>query len=43
MQPRPDLGRRLIVANAEHAVLRLDRVPGAPAGDECAGERGVEE
>src|SRR6266446_541616 len=43
MQSCPDPRHWLAVTNAEHAVLRLDRVPGAPAGDERPRERGVEE
>ena len=38
-----DPRRRLVVAHTEYAVLGLNSRPGAPAGDEGAGERGLEE
>ena len=43
MQPRPDPRRWLVVTNAEHAILRFDSGPSAPARDERARERCVEE
>jgi len=43
MQPGPDALRRLIVANAEHAAFRLNPGCRAPAGDERARERSVDE
>jgi hypothetical protein len=39
----PDPRRRLVVANPEHATIRLDPRPSAPPSDECARECGVEE